>query len=167
MMGSKKCGKCGKSIYHNDPQLAIGGKHFHKSCARCEVCNGYLSIKNYSTSGDRLLCKTHFKEEFSSGGGKYAGDEKFKQSASRSFDITSVASGDSTAVASLKAEPEKTTEPDTKKATAVSEESETPAESADESQKEDQASEASEDGENSTGEETEEKAVGNEISVEG
>jgi cysteine and glycine-rich protein len=80
---SKKCGKCNKSIYHNDPQLALGGKSYHKSCARCATCNGYLSIKNFSTSGDRLLCKTHFKEEFSQTGGVYAGDDKFKQSGSR------------------------------------------------------------------------------------
>ena len=83
MFGSKKCGKCSKSIYHNDPQLALGGKHYHKSCARCATCNGYLSIKNFSTSGERLLCKTHFKEEFSQTGGVYAGDDKFKQSGSR------------------------------------------------------------------------------------
>ena len=161
MMGSKKCGKCTKSIYYNDPQLAIGGKHYHKSCARCEVCNGYLSIKNYSTSGDRLLCKTHFKEEFSSGGGKYAGDEKFKQSGSRSFDITSVASGDSAGAAASKAEPEKKTESAPKKEENFSEDRETPATSATES-KDDEASEASEESQKVV-----EKTVGNEISVEG
>ena len=81
--GSKKCGKCNKSVYHNDPQLALDGKCYHKSCARCATCNGYLSIKNFSTSGERLLCKTHFKEEFAQTGGVYAGDDKFKQSGSR------------------------------------------------------------------------------------
>lgn len=154
MMGSKKCGKCNKSIYYNDPQLAIGGQHYHKSCARCEVCNGYLSIKNYSTSGDRLLCKTHFKEEFSSGGGKYAGDEKFKQSASRSFDITSVASGDSLASST------KAAEPVSKESTAAAEEKEAKVSVTDESAKE--ASEAVPKDENSSKENT----VGNGISVE-
>ena len=144
MMGSKKCGKCNKSIYYNDPQLSIGGSHYHKSCARCEVCNGYLSIKNYSTSGDRLLCKTHFKEEFSSGGGKYAGDEKFKQSGSRSFDITSVASGDSSilSAASSTAPPPRNEEPATTikkkdEETAMEEVDTTTVESTDESPKED------------------------------
>ena len=67
-----------------DPQLTLGGNNYHKTCARCATCNGVLSIKNFSTSGDRLLCKTHFKEEFSQGGGVYAGDDKFKHAGSRS-----------------------------------------------------------------------------------
>eukprot|EP00547_Thalassionema_nitzschioides_P003659 CAMPEP_0194213704 /NCGR_PEP_ID=MMETSP0156-20130528/14482_1 /TAXON_ID=33649 /ORGANISM="Thalassionema nitzschioides, Strain L26-B" /LENGTH=119 /DNA_ID=CAMNT_0038941799 /DNA_START=151 /DNA_END=510 /DNA_ORIENTATION=+ len=79
---TKKCGSCSKSIYYNDPQLCLGDKHYHKSCARCATCNGYLTVKNFATSGDRLLCKTHFKEEFSRGGGRYAGDEKFRRSSS-------------------------------------------------------------------------------------
>lgn len=80
MMGSKKCAKCDKSIYNNDPQLPLGGNNYHKGCARCATCDKQLTIKNFSTSGDRLLCKTHFKEEFSHGGGVYAGDDKFKHS---------------------------------------------------------------------------------------
>jgi len=84
-MATKKCGACAKSVYYNDPQLPLGDKTYHKTCARCAVCNGYLSIKNYSTAGDRLLCKVHFKEEFSNAGGVYAGGEKFKRKCSRSM----------------------------------------------------------------------------------
>ena len=82
--GSKKCGACGKTIYPNDPQLSIGDKLYHKSCAKCEVCRGQLTISNFSTSGNRLLCKTHFMEEFSQSGGTYGGDERFKKASSRS-----------------------------------------------------------------------------------
>lgn len=86
-MLSKKCNACGKSIYMNDPKLTISdGVCYHSSCARCQVCNMQLTIKNFSTSGDKLLCKTHFKEEFSKSGGCYAGDDKFAMKASRSMD---------------------------------------------------------------------------------
>ena len=50
----------------------------HKTCAKCETCKGQLTISNFATSGMRLLCKTHFMEEFASSGGSYGGDEKFK-----------------------------------------------------------------------------------------
>ena len=75
---SKKCPICKKTIYPNDPKLSMGGNVYHKSCSKCEVCGGQLNIKNFATSGDRLLCKTHFMEEFASSGGSYGGDEKFK-----------------------------------------------------------------------------------------
>ena len=61
---SKKCGACQKSIYPNDPSLSMGDKSYHKSCSKCSTCNGQLTIKNFATSGDRLLCKTHFMKEF-------------------------------------------------------------------------------------------------------
>ena len=48
-------------------------------------CGGQLNIKNFATSGNRLLCKTHFMEEFHSSGGTYGGDDKFKH-ASRGND---------------------------------------------------------------------------------
>ena len=65
-------------IYPNDPKLSMGDHTYHKSCAKCETCKGQLNIQNFATSGNRLLCKTHFMEEFHSSGGTYGGDDKFK-----------------------------------------------------------------------------------------
>ena len=80
----KKCGKCTKTIYPADPELSMGDKTYHKSCSRCETCRGQLTISNFATSGDRLLCKVHFMKEFSESGGVYSGDDRFKQKLSRS-----------------------------------------------------------------------------------
>ena len=85
MSATKKCPKCMKSIYANDPKLSMGDDTYHKSCSKCETCGSQLTIKNFATSGDRLLCKTHFMEEFHSSGGTYGGDDKFKH-ASRGND---------------------------------------------------------------------------------
>jgi hypothetical protein len=63
----------------------MGDHTYHKSCAKCETCKGQLNIQNFATSGNRLLCKTHFMEEFHSSGGTYGGDDKFKH-ASRGND---------------------------------------------------------------------------------
>jgi cysteine and glycine-rich protein len=99
---SKKCPKCSKTIYLNDPQVAIVDSTYHKSCAKCETCKGQLTISNFATSGDRLLCKTHFMEEFANSGGHYGGDEKFgKSSSSRSNSAASNAS-----TVSIKSTPE-------------------------------------------------------------
>jgi hypothetical protein len=65
-------------IYPNDSKLSMGDHTYHKSCAKCETCKGQLNIQNFATSGNRLLCKTHFMEEFHSSGGTYGGDDKFK-----------------------------------------------------------------------------------------
>ena len=82
-----KCKACGKSVYFNDPKIVLGGNTYHSACATCDECGKKLSLSNFATSGERLLCKTHFKAEFSTSGGKYAGDEKFlKGSRSRSYD---------------------------------------------------------------------------------
>ena len=83
-----KCPLCTKSIYSADPSLSIADKTFHKACARCSTCRAQLTILNYATSGDRLLCKTHFKQEFSESGGLYGGDEKFSQPNSRSSSVS-------------------------------------------------------------------------------
>ena len=83
-----KCPVCTKSIYSADPSLCIADKKFHKACARCSTCKAQLTILNYATSGDRLLCKTHFKQEFSESGGLYGGDEKFSQPNSRSSSVS-------------------------------------------------------------------------------
>ena len=76
--GGSKCPKCNKSIYANDKQLSMADKMYHATCSKCETCNAQLTIKNFATSGDRILCKTHFMEEFAKSGGKYGGDDKFK-----------------------------------------------------------------------------------------
>ena len=101
MSMSKKCPKCSKTIYPNDPKLSMGDHTYHKSCSKCETCNGQLNIKNFATSGDRLLCKTHFMEEFAQSGGKYGGGEKFKQQ-SAAYDPTQTVAG---AAATTKAAP--------------------------------------------------------------
>ena len=55
------------------------------ACAEVLNAGGQLTISNFATSGDRLLCKTHFMEEFATSGGHYGGDDKFqKGSSSRS-----------------------------------------------------------------------------------
>lgn len=74
-----KCPICNKSVYNNDDPITINDKMYHGTCARCDVCNKKLSIKSFATYGTRLLCKPHFKSEFATSGGKYAGDENFKQ----------------------------------------------------------------------------------------
>ena len=81
---SLKCGACGKTIYPNDNKLSMGDKVYHKQCAKCEVCGGQLTISNFATSGNRLLCKVHFMKEFSESGGVYGGDERFSKGQSRS-----------------------------------------------------------------------------------
>lgn len=55
MSMSKKCGACEKTIYPNDPKLSMGDHTYHKSCSKCEVCGGQLNIKNFATSGGRLV----------------------------------------------------------------------------------------------------------------
>ena len=55
MSMSKKCGACKKTIYPNDPKLSMGDHTYHKSCSKCEVCGGQLNIKNFATSGGRLV----------------------------------------------------------------------------------------------------------------
>mmetsp|Transcript_14139 Transcript_14139/g.18434 ORF Transcript_14139/g.18434 Transcript_14139/m.18434 type:complete len:83 (-) Transcript_14139:606-854(-) len=79
---SDKCTGCSKSVYYNDPKITIGGGLYHATCARCATCAKKLTVANFATSGDRLLCSTHFSQEFSSTGGKYAGDERFEKKSS-------------------------------------------------------------------------------------
>eukprot|EP00944_MAST-04C_sp_MAST-4C-sp1_P002933 g2933.t1 len=93
---SLKCGACGKTIYPNDNKLSMGDKVYHKQCAKCEVCGGQLTISNFATSGNRLLCKVHFMKEFSESGGVYGGDERFSKGQSRSNSTASATSGERT-----------------------------------------------------------------------
>ena len=79
---TKKCPVCTKSVYPNDPKISMADCIYHKACAKCATCGGQLTISNFSTAGDRLLCKTHFMEEFHRGGGRYAGDDKYKHGSS-------------------------------------------------------------------------------------
>ena len=88
---SLKCGACNKTIYPNDDKISMGDKVYHKKCAKCETCNGQLTISNFATSGLRLLCKTHFMKEFSESGGVYGGDERFSKNQSRSNSNASTA----------------------------------------------------------------------------
>ena len=75
--GSPKCAACRKSVFFNDAQLSLNSHLYHSTCARCAVCDKKLTVRNMATSGDRILCQTHFHAEFAQAGGKYAGDEKF------------------------------------------------------------------------------------------
>ena len=93
---SLKCGACGKTIYPNDNKLSMGDKVYHKQCAKCETCKGQLTISNFATSGNRLLCKVHFMKEFSESGGVYGGDERFSKGQSRSSSTASTTPGERT-----------------------------------------------------------------------
>ena len=68
------------------PLHSMADKLYHKACSKCSTCNGQLTIENFATSGDRLLCKTHFMEEFAASGGKYAGDNKYRRSSTAGRD---------------------------------------------------------------------------------
>ena len=118
MSMTKKCPICKKSVYPNDAKLSIADGTYHKSCAKCKVCNCQLTIKNFSTSGDDLMCKTHFMEAFARSGGSYGGDDKFKHASTRSEHAknagpvaSATAAPAATAAKAAPAEPEPTPTP--------------------------------------------------------
>ena len=65
---AKRCPKCNLRIYPTDAKLAMGDAVYHKTCSKCEVCKGQLTIKNFATSGDKACFAEHFMEEFASSG---------------------------------------------------------------------------------------------------
>ena len=77
--GQQKCGACMKTIYANDAKLVIDEMKFHRACAKCSTCQCQLTLGNFATADDLLLCKTHLMESFARAGGKYAGDSKFQK----------------------------------------------------------------------------------------
>ena len=80
---ANKCGVCGTTVYPNDPQITVDGKKYLKSCFKCAEprCGKQLTISNYATSGNELLCKTHFMERFRREG-QYAGGEQYTKQTS-------------------------------------------------------------------------------------
>ena len=76
----QKCGVCMKTIYANVTKLVIDAMKFHRACAKCSTCQCQLTLGNFATADDLLLCKTHLLESFARAGGKYAGDTRFQKS---------------------------------------------------------------------------------------
>ncbi|KAJ8003461.1 hypothetical protein DPEC_G00148560, partial [Dallia pectoralis] len=64
---SEVCTVCRKRVYPMESLIA-DRQNFHKSCFRCEHCNGKLSLGNYASLHGRMYCKPHFKQLFKSKG---------------------------------------------------------------------------------------------------
>lgn len=86
-----KCATCQRSVYPNDPQIALDGVVYHKECAKCTDCNCQITLANFCKFGTTLYCKTHYFKRFKEEGG-YLGDDKYAHKSSSGAYIAKEAS---------------------------------------------------------------------------
>ncbi|KAH6755038.1 GATA type zinc finger transcription factor family protein [Perilla frutescens var. hirtella] len=60
---TQKCHTCEK-VVHFAEMVSADGIPYHKTCFKCDHCNGRLAISNYSTVDGKLYCKPHFEQLF-------------------------------------------------------------------------------------------------------
>jgi len=58
-----KCQVCGKTAYPME-SVAAEGKHYHKTCFKCEYCHNALRLGSYAALSGKFYCKPHFKQLF-------------------------------------------------------------------------------------------------------
>jgi len=91
------CSVCDKTVYPTE-QLKADSKTYHKSCFRCEHCQGTLKLGSFASMDGRLFCKPHFKQLFNSKGnysegfGKLKPQQEFEAKKSESSSTTSLTS---------------------------------------------------------------------------
>jgi hypothetical protein len=73
-----KCAVCDKTVYPNDPQIALDGVNYHKECAKCSDCKCQITLANFCKFETTLFCKTHYFKRFSEEG-SYLGGDKYAQ----------------------------------------------------------------------------------------
>ena len=61
-----------------DKSLNLDGVPYHQRCARCEKCDGTVTLSNFTppAADGSLLCKVHYMQAFRESG-TYAGGDKF------------------------------------------------------------------------------------------
>merc|ERR1712168_561589 len=57
------CGICQDPVYRND-RIDLGKFVIHEACFRCLKCGLKLTMSNFATYGDALLCKPHYHQLF-------------------------------------------------------------------------------------------------------
>lgn len=71
------CIVCTKKVYPTE-RVAADTTIYHKSCFRCEQCNGVLKLGSYASMEGRTFCKPCFKKNFFTKGNYSEGFGKLK-----------------------------------------------------------------------------------------
>ncbi|KAL1569049.1 LIM domain-containing protein WLIM2b [Salvia divinorum] len=64
---TQKCKCCDKTV-HFVEMMSVDGVPYHKSCFKCNQCNGRLSMSSYSAVDGELYCKPHYEQLFKESG---------------------------------------------------------------------------------------------------
>jgi hypothetical protein len=94
-----KCAVCDKTVYPNDPQIALDGVNYHKECAKCSDCRCQITLANFCKFEKTLFCKTHYFKRFKEEG-SYLGGDKYAQKSGVARASAAAAPGSETPVES-------------------------------------------------------------------